>query len=291
MINRIMRFIIDELKPADFNMAADLYLLDECEKNGIVTLRFYSWMRSGITLGYTQNASDELDIEAVKQAGVDWIRRPTGGRAVLHEGDVTYSCIFPKSISEMGSGITQSYRLISKCLIDGLDRASIKCDAHGSSAELKGLKREVKLPCFLAPNRDEIMVSGKKLVGSAQKRSAAGVLQHGSIPITAACFALPQYLRISESEKEKQTKLLREKSSFIHEWNPNITFAAIVQYLMEGFSSALPFKFELRPWDDSEEAAINRLAHGEEFKKRWKSNRPQTVRADGDPPVIGETVR
>jgi lipoate-protein ligase A len=198
---------------------------------------------------------------------------------VLHEGDVTYSCIFPESISEMGSGITQSYRLISKCLLNGLDRASIKCDAHGSSAELKGLKRDVKLPCFLAPNRDEIMVSGKKLVGSAQKRSAAGVLQHGSIPITDACFKLPRYLRISETEKEKQTKLLREKSTFIHEWNSGITFAEIVQCLMDGFSSVLPFKFELRSWDDNEEAAINKLADGEEFTKRWKSNTPQLEKA------------
>ncbi|MDR2729126.1 MAG: hypothetical protein LBB56_08320, partial [Chitinispirillales bacterium] len=76
-----MRFIIDEQKSADFNMAADLYLLDECEKSGIVTVRFYSWMRPSITLGYMQNASEELDLEAVGRAGVDWIRRPTGGRA------------------------------------------------------------------------------------------------------------------------------------------------------------------------------------------------------------------
>jgi lipoate-protein ligase A len=280
-----MRFIIDELRSADFNMAADLYLLDECEKSEVVTVRFYSWMRPSITLGYTQNASEELDLDTMEQAGVDWIRRPTGGRAVLHDGDITYSCIFPKSISEMGSGITQTYRLITECLLNGLDRASIKCDSHGSSAELKGLKREVKLPCFLAPNRDEIMVSGKKLVGSAQKRNANAVLQHGSIPITDACFKLPQYLRISGSEKEKQTKLLREKSSFIHEWSPGAAFSIIVQCLMDGFSSVLPFKCEIRGWNDQEETAIRNLAFGEDFTKRWKSSTPQTVGADGDPPV------
>jgi len=266
-----LRFIIDESKSAGFNMAADLYLLDECDKSGEVTVRFYSWMRPSITLGYMQNAPDELDLDAVDKAGVDWIRRPTGGRAVLHDGDITYSCIFPKSISEMGSGITQTYRLITECLINGFHRASIKCDAHGSSSELKGLKREVKLPCFLAPNRDEIMVSGKKLVGSAQKRNANAVLQHGSIPITSNCFKLPEYLRISGEEKEKQVKLLREKSSFIHEWTPNAAFGAIVQCLMDGFSSVLPFKCELRGWDEQEERAVSNMALGDDFIKRWKS--------------------
>jgi len=266
-----LRFIIDELKPADFNMAADLYLLDQCEKDNIVTVRFYSWTRPSITLGYMQNAAEELDLEAVRQAGVDWIRRPTGGRAVLHERDLTYSCIFPKSISEMGSGITQTYRLITECLLNGLGRASIKCDAHNSSAELKGLKREVKLPCFLAPNRDEIMVSGKKLVGSAQKRNANAVLQHGSIPITCDCFKLPLYLKISGEEKEKQTKLLCDKSSYIHEWNPGATFAVIAHCLLNGFSSVLPFNYEMRGWDDQEKTAISKMTLEEDFTKRWKS--------------------
>ena len=256
-------------------MAADLYLLDQCEKSEAVTVRFYSWMRPSITLGYMQTASEELDLEVLERSGVDWIRRPTGGRAVLHDGDITYSCVFSKSISQMGSGITQTYRLITECLINGLHRASINCDAHGSSAELKGLSRKVKLPCFLAPNRDEIMVGGKKLVGSAQKRTAGATLQHGSIPITADCFKLPEYLRIGESEREKQKKLLREKSSFIHEWTPNAAFDGIVQCLMDGFSSVLPFKAELRNWDAHEEAAIHEIANGEDFKSRWKSSEPE----------------
>jgi len=270
-----MRFIIDELKSACFNMAADLYLLDQCEKDDVVTVRFYSWTRPSITLGYMQNASEELDLDAVDKAGIDWIRRPTGGRAVLHDGDVTYSCIFPRSISEMGSGIIQTYRLITECLLNGFHRAAIKCDAHGSSAEIKNLKREVKLPCFLAPNRDEIMVSGKKLVGSAQKRNASAVLQHGSIPITDDCFKLPQYLKICGEEREKQTKLLREKSSFVHEWTPDAAFCTIVQCLMDGFSSVLPFKCEVRGWDVQEEIAINNMILGDDFTKRWKSNNLQ----------------
>ncbi|MDR0307004.1 MAG: lipoate--protein ligase family protein [Chitinispirillales bacterium] len=271
-----MRFIIDKLRPAPFNMAADLYLLNQCERNGVggVTVRFYSWQRPSITLGYMQSASEELDLQSVRLTGVDWIRRPTGGRAVFHDGDITYSCVFPKSLSSMGNGITQTYRIITECLLKGLDKASIKCDAHGSSAELKGLKREVKLPCFLAPNRDEIMVGGKKLVGSAQKRTAEAVLQHGSIPITDACFRLPDFLRISESEKDNQKKLLRVKSSYANEWVTDVTFDTLSQCLMDGFSSVLPFKAEACNWDAGEEAAINEIAESEDFMTLWKTESP-----------------
>jgi lipoate-protein ligase A len=249
----MIRFIIDESEPADFNMAADMYLLERGEG---VTVRFYSWARPSITLGYMQSAVDELDLEAVRDGGVDWVKRVTGGRAVLHHGDVTYSCAFPKSVSEMGSGITQTYRLISRCLMAGLELAGIKCAAHDSDNDLRGVGRTVKLPCFLAPNREEIMVGGKKLVGSAQKRTASAVLQHGSIPITEAYRQLPKYLRIDESERETQIKLLTSKSCCVDELISGAAFGSLVQCLMDGFSSVLPFDGELRPWTDREREVI-----------------------------------
>jgi lipoate-protein ligase A len=203
-----------------------------------------------------QTADVELDLDAVRGGGIDWIKRPTGGRAVLHDGDITYSCVFPKSITEMGSGITQTYRLISKCLMSGLERASIKCGAHDSDCDIGGIGRDVKLPCFLAPSRDEIMVDGKKLIGSAQKRTAGAVLQHGSIPITNAFRRLPEYLRIDDSEKEKQTELLILKSCCVDELISGATFESLAKCLMDGFLSVLPFNGEAAPWTDEEEFRI-----------------------------------
>jgi lipoate-protein ligase A len=243
-----IRFIIDEARSANFNMAADRYLLDQCVNYERVTVRLYSWVRPSITVGYMQAVDTELDLGRVRTDGVDWVRRPTGGRAVLHDGDVTYSCVFPKSIREMGGGITETYRLISRCLMDGLERASIKCGAHDSSADLRGIGREVKLPCFLAPSRDEVMVDGKKLVGSAQKRTAHAVLQHGSIPITPAFRRLPEYLLIDQSEKEKQVQLLTLKSCCIDELTTGMSFKYLTECLINGFSSILPFNAELIPW-------------------------------------------
>jgi lipoate-protein ligase A len=274
-----MRFIIDESRPADFNMAADMYLT---ERGGGVTVRFYSWARPSVTLGCMQKAGEVLDLEGMREGGADWIRRPTGGRAVLHDGDITYSCTFPKDgraagcrpyIGDiMGSGITQTYRLITKCLMAGLERASILCEAHDSDADLRGAKRQVKLPCFLAPNRDEIMADGRKLVGSAQKRTAAAVLQHGSIPITAAYRRLPEYLRIDEDEKEKQICLLEDKSCCVDELADGMTFDSLARHLMEGFSSIIPFEWELRPWSKDEERDIGDISRSDDFIMRWKSD-------------------
>ena len=265
---QMMRFIIDESKSADFNMAADLYMLERGEG---VTVRFYSWARPSITLGYMQDAQAELDLDAVRAGGVDWVRRATGGRAVLHHGDLTYSCTFPKSIAAMGAGITQTYRLITACLLDGLDRTGITCEAHDSDNDLRGVGRAVKLPCFLAPNRNEVMVNGKKLVGSAQKRTAGAVLQHGSIPITTAFRQLPEYLRIDNAERGKQINLLIEKSRCVDELITDATFESLATYLMEGFSSVLPFEFEVMPWTEQEEADINGIMRSDDFVSRYKS--------------------
>jgi len=267
-----MRFIIDESRPAGFNMAADLYLLEQCAASHTVTVRLYSWARPCVTVGYVQSASTELNLDALRANGADWIRRATGGRAVLHHGDITYSCTFPKSVTVMGRGIAETYRLITECLMAGLGRASVKCAAHDSDSELRILRRNVKLPCFLAPNRNEVMVNGKKLVGSAQKRSSDAVLQHGSIPITTDYRKLPEYLRIDNSEQVKQTELLKYKSCCIDELISGASFSSLAMCLMDGFSSVLPFKFEVTPWTPQEEEEINNISGSDEFVSRYMSD-------------------
>lgn len=243
-------------------MAADLYLLkrcaDGCDGGDGVTVRLYSWLRPTVSIGYAQSPGTELDLAALRAAGGGWIRRVTGGRAVLHDADITYSVTFPHAAHEMGSNIRETYNVISKCLMAGLRGASIMCETHDSDGGLRGIGRDVKLPCFLAPNRDEIMAAGRKLIGSAQKRTADGVLQHGSIPINGNYRKLPLYLRIDEAEREKQIALLTAKSCCVDELTggEDATFESMAGHLMNGFSAALPFMGELIPWSSEEEDAI-----------------------------------
>lgn len=264
-----LRIIIDPLRDATFNMAADQYLLGRCENETTVFVRFYTWKKPSITLGYAQKAADVLCLEKLKKDDFVWIRRPTGGRAVLHQGDLTYCCIFPNNVPELGSTIKESYSIITRCLINGLSEIGISCSSHDSDQELAAVKRQVKLPCFLAPNRDEVMVKGRKLVGSAQKRTLKGVLQHGSIPINKDFSNLPFYLNIEPEEQLLQKKLLLSKSISLQEIKSDLDRDTIIHSLRNGFAKTLQFDIIDKFWSDEELNAINEKAASEEFIETW----------------------
>jgi lipoate-protein ligase A len=247
-----LRIIIDGPQTASFNMAADRHLLDNCKDGEYVTLRLYSWKKPSITLGCMQNQTEILDFESMKRDDIDWVIRPTGGRAVFHWEDLTYSFIFPKIMREMGTTVQESYSIISNCLSKGLELAGISCTAQDSYDEYFKLKRETKLPCFLAPNRDEIMYKGKKLIGSAQKRTAQSVLQHGSIPLTPAYRKLPLYLKLSEENRRAQIRLLEMKSISINEIDKSLNNKKLMEKMIDGFLEELKCDGKERSWSEEE---------------------------------------
>jgi len=265
----MIRFIVDTPQSAAFNMAADQFLLDQCLNSGTVYVRFYLWVKPTITLGYMQKAAEVLDLRRIAKDQVCWIKRPTGGRAVLHHNDLTYSCIFPNNLALMGSTIKESYQIITQCLLNGLFSLGIPCQAHDSYEDFLNLKREVKLPCFLAPNRDEIMVDRKKLVGSAQRRTTKGVLQHGSIPFSDDFRKLPLYLNVGEDEREKHQILLLSKSIGLHEINRSIDHETLISALQKGFITRLGFPWTRQDWTDDEKKKITELSISEEFVNQW----------------------
>jgi|WetSurMetagenome_2_1015567.scaffolds.fasta_scaffold96150_2 lipoyl(octanoyl) transferase len=264
-----LRIIDDSAHSPAFNMAADLYCLEICKNESIVYLRLYAWEPPSITIGYMQKAPELLNFEQLNKDRKSWIRRPTGGRAVLHEEDITYSCIFPNSMPSMGKSVIETYAIISKCLTAGLEKARIRCNSHDSFDDLRDTMREVKLPCFLAPNRKEIMVNGRKLVGSAQKRIDLGVLQHGSIPFTDAYRRLPDYLQLSNEQRDIQKGLLASKSICLKEIDPGIKLVDVRRALIKGFVESLPVEAIEKPWTDEEIKKIEALANSEEFRNQW----------------------
>ena len=113
------------------------------------------------------------------------------------------------------------------------------------------------------------MVIGKKLIGSAQKRIANAVLQHGSIPITDAYRRLPDYLLLSDEQKKIQKELLVKKSTCLKEIDPKIKLPETRQALIKGFVESLPFESIEKPWTDEEIEKIEALADSKEFRERW----------------------
>ena len=159
----LLRYIDDGPCSAGFNMAADRYLLRKYADSDTVVVRTYTWEVPSVTIGMLQDPDSVLDRERIEHDGVRWVRRPTGGRPVLHYGDCTYSCVFSQKHSSLGHSVKETYAIISGCLQNALKIMGIDTQTHDSDLLFNQLKREQKLPCFLAPNRDEIMVSGKKL--------------------------------------------------------------------------------------------------------------------------------
>lgn len=143
-------------------------------------LRFYGWLPACLSLGYAQKAEREVNFEACRQLGVDWVRRPTGGRAILHDHDeLTYSLVGACGDPLFGSGILDSYYRISQALLEGLQRLGVQAEVAPkvSSHQAAG----TTAACFDAPSSYEITFGGRKLIGSAQSRSGAAFLQQGTI--------------------------------------------------------------------------------------------------------------
>lgn len=172
-------------------------------------LRFYQWQPYCISLGKYQKLQ-EINLEKSRDAGLDVVHRPTGGRAILHAEELTYSIIFKDEIS---GNIEETYRRISEVLVHGLRKMGIPAEIAPEQADFKTLyKQPSSAACFSSSAKYEVQVNGKKLVGSAQRRFAGAVLQHGSILIGPYHRRLTEFLNLNENDKEQMDGLLRDKT-------------------------------------------------------------------------------
>ncbi len=159
-------------------------------------LRFYRWSPPSVSLGYAQRFERDVNQTACQAWGVDVVRRPTGGRAVLHEQEVTYALILGVDHPIIGSrGIVLSYRVISEALRAGLARLGVPAETVAVPVSQLGKSSA----CFDRAGDYELVVGGRKLVGSAQARTNGVLLQHGSILLHADTEKLARVLRLPPS--------------------------------------------------------------------------------------------
>lgn len=167
-----------------FNMALDEALLD-WHSEGLLPpiVRFYGWNPATLSIGYFQNVKKEINMEVVKKHNLGFVRRPTGGRGVLHEHELTYSIIVSEDYPNMPATVTEAYRVLSEGLLIGFQKLGL--DAYFSVPDTDEKKSDLKNPksavCFDAPSWYELVVEGKKVAGSAQTRQKGVILQHGAI--------------------------------------------------------------------------------------------------------------
>ena len=182
-------YIDTGFRPGKFNMEFDETMAGRLERDGgISTLRVYGWNPPAVSIGRHQRVED-FDAGALQRAGIDLVRRPTGGRAILHAHELTYSI----AMHAGDRGPREVYRFISGGLLRGLRLLGIGAELTDRDEGLKTSPDDPQsVPCFSSFAKDEIQFGGRKLAGSAQRRYGRVVLQHGSLLLG------PQHRRIVE---------------------------------------------------------------------------------------------
>lgn len=186
MTIRTWELILDPALDGQANMAVDEELLAEIERaeEPRTVVRFYSWIRPTISLGRNQKIEKAVDLDFCRKEGLDVVHRPTGGRAVLHDDELTYAVVSNELSHFAGGSIYETYRMISEALSNGYGKLGVETLLAPDTRRMGSTENGADYPCFVSPSRYELMVNRRKIVGSAQRRLKRSFLQHGSMPIT-----------------------------------------------------------------------------------------------------------
>lgn len=237
------RFIPYSVLDGATNMAIDVCLLEQAEHN-VPVLRLYGFEPACMTLGLNQKLEAAV-IERIRQRGFDVVRRPTGGRAVLHLNDITYSFIATQKghgrCGVLESSVSAAYKQICAGLQRAFEILGVKTELGASNSAYRHMT-----DCFMATTNADLHFGGKKLAGSAQLRRRDSVLQHGSIPLK-----LDQNIVAELLLGEK--KMLGERHANLFELiQRTASFNELENALRAGFSEAFNVSFQQEELKDSE---------------------------------------
>lgn len=245
--NNKWEFIDSGFRSGTYNMDIDLKLVDRCRDEDTSFLRFYRWKPYALSLGYNQTRfANEININypKCKAEGIDVVTRPTGGRAVLHAEELTYSVIFRSS-----RPVRDLYRDISFAILNGLKTLDPKLNELSFTKETPDLLKLIKTGmynlCFNSAVKYEINHKGKKLVGSAQRKFGDIVLQHGSILIGGCHKEIVNYLNISGEERIKMLKEIEVKTTCLNSiTGRDISCTETAEAVFNGFRSVFDINFK-----------------------------------------------
>lgn len=226
-----------------WNMAVDEAILEHVARGEAPpTLRLYSWKPACLSLGRSQPFSD-VDPEALQANGWDVVRRATGGRAILHTNEITYSIIAPSNNRHVSGSLLESYHHLAQGLLAALKLLGANVEMNEKKLDDAAKNNPV---CFETPSTYEITVDGKKLIGSAQARQKDGVLQHGSLPLTGDLARITQALSFPDavSRQHAAEKLLARASTLESALGRAIAWGAASKAFIRGFESALDIQLK-----------------------------------------------
>jgi lipoate-protein ligase A len=263
------RLILSPAEEGTLNMATDEAIL-EAVAAGVQrpTLRLYAWEPACLSIGYAQPVQD-ADEERLAEAGWSLVRRPTGGRAILHTDELTYAVIAPASNPHLEGGVLASYRHLSRGLIAGLQHLGVMPETR--NADPVPDEQRTDPVCFEVPSAYEITVGGKKLIGSAQLRRQAGVLQHGSLPLAGDIGRICLVLRFeNETERQARIERLRMRACTVEELlGREVSWEEAASALRIGFAKGIGLDFEEAPLTSKEAIRADELRRERYVGSDW----------------------
>ncbi|MEQ8152330.1 MAG: lipoate--protein ligase family protein [Smithellaceae bacterium] len=252
------------------NMAIDEAIFRETiNKKKPPTIRFYGWRPAAVSIGYFQDIEKEVNIEKCRADGVDIVRRISGGKAVAHCDEVTYSVAACDEEELFPADILGTYKIISQCVARGLAYLGIQAALAETGRNLD--EADCKSCCFSVPSRNELLVSKRKICGSAQFRANRGFLQHGSLlmnfdPLKTGAYLLPGRTSI-------QLQKLKESVAAINEEvDQAVDETEVCALLKKGFTDVLNVRLEEGVLTTAEEDLRKELIK-KYFDARWNMNR------------------
>lgn len=254
--------------------AATNMALDECMINWLKagdippTIRFYGWETPTLSIGKNQRVSRSIDLDALSSYGFEFVRRLTGGSAVLHDDELTYSLVVNEDHPNIPESVTQAYYILAKGVLEGYRALGIDADFAIPKREIR---KERTAVCFEKSAFYEMVVDGKKISGNAQTRQKGILMQHGSIPMSMDEEALFDLFNFrTERMRERQRNSFRDKAISINDiTNKKHTYDMLKAAFYEGFQKGLnitlkPISFTNHQWEE-----VNLLKREKYSEDEW----------------------
>lgn len=230
------RLVLDSGLTGQENMDLDEQLAAQvAEGKSAPVVRIYSWPCPTVSLGRHQKSEQLLDAQRCEYSGIEIVRRPTGGKAILHStGDVTYSVIAPAAEKPFSPDVLAGYAAVNEALVTGLGILGVRAAMRDPAPIWP--ETGVDFGCFESPGRHEVYWAGRKMVASAQRRTTGVVLQHGTIPFAETGSGLADLLRLDPGRRERFRRDLNDRTGTLAgalDTAPD--FKEIARTLREGF--------------------------------------------------------
>lgn len=261
------------------NMAIDEALLHWHSKDEIPpTIRFYGWKNPSLTVGHFQNVERTIDFDGVEKHRCDFVRRLTGGSAVLHDDEITYSIIVNEEHPKIPHSINKAYYVLSQGLLNGYKLLGVDADFAIPERELL---RDRSAVCFEKPAIYEMVVDGKKISGNAQTRKNGILLQHGSIPMSFDTDMLFDLFSFSSEDRRKRQKASFEsKAISINDIKgTTYTYDMMRDAFLEGFQESLHIDTEPLTITKEQWQYIDHLAETKYRTQAWNREKNRKSRS------------